>query len=204
MDKVKEYVEHSREENIKNAWEIIFDNIYGHSYWREDPNLKDTPIRITKSMIQERCIGIGCEKECESMLAEQFPTSYDGLVTIGPLTVYSLCPHHFENISYSVYFGYMPSYKTGNVVGISKPGKVIKLFARQPILQEDYTRKLANMFMKTLEPEGIGLIVKGKHVCMAARGLEQPNTYTTTSEMRGCFRDHKTVKDEFMEFCKEY
>jgi len=205
MSRGDEYLTYDRVLKIKKAWEIILDNIFHAEYsdtrWREDQNLRDTPERIARSMINERCEGIGCENKCKELLQEQFPTLYDGMVSIGPLTVYSLCPHHFESIEYSVYFGYIP--KHGKVVGLSKPGRVIKLFAKQPIIQEEYTRKLANMFMDNLKPEGVGLIVKGKHTCMSARGLEQPDTYTTTSEMRGWFRDKSYIKDEFMRLCEE-
>jgi len=198
-------INYDRTKEIKKAWEKILDNIFYCSGidWRADPNLINTPQRIASSMIYERCIGIGSEEKCEEILEDKFPTTYDGMITIGPLEVHSLCPHHFENISYSVWFGYIPNYSNGKVVGLSKPGRVIKLFAKQPILQEEYTRRLAEIFIKCLNPEGLGLIVKGRHMCMSARGLEQPNTYTTTSEMRGCFRDCKTIKDEFMNFYKE-
>ena len=207
MGKFENYMKDIKIEEIKEAWEKILTSLFqtptGYMDWTKDPNLKDTPFRIASSIVNERCIGIDSERECEDLLNEQFPTTYDGMITIGPLEVYSLCPHHFESISYLVYFGYIPRYTNGKVVGLSKPGRVIKLLASQPILQEEYTKKLADIFMRKLNPEGIGLIVKGKHMCMSARGLEQPKTYTTTSEMRGWFRDHKTVKDEFMEFCRE-
>lgn len=206
MSKFEDYLQDMKIEKITEAWGKILDNIFqtstGYMDWTKDPNLKDTPHRIACSIVNERCIGIDSERECDELLNEQFPTDYDGMITIGPLEVYSLCPHHFESISYSVYFGYIPNSVNGKVVGLSKPGRVIKLLASQPILQEEYTKKLADIFMRKLNPEGIGLIVKGKHMCMAARGLEQPKTCTITSEMRGWFRDHKTVKDEFMEFCR--
>lgn len=187
-------------DKIENAWNIILDTLFEDYDWRNDDNLKGTPKRIAKSMVFERCSGIGSEQKCIDLLKEQFPTNYDGIITIGPLTVHSICPHHFENIIYSVYFGYIPRKFGGTVVGLSKPGRVIKLFARQPILQEEYTKILANIFMGTLKPDGLGLIVEGKHMCMSARGLEQPNTLTITSEMRGTFRHVKTIKDEFMDF----
>lgn len=206
MSRFDEYLDNDRITAIEKAWEKILDNIFHIEYssidWRTDPNLKDTPKRIARSMLNDRCAGIGCYNRCLELLKDRFETSYDGMVTVGPLTVYSLCPHHFENVSYLVYFGYIPNSLNGKVVGLSKPGRVIKLIAKQPILQEDYTKMLADIFMDTLNPEGVGIIVKGRHMCMSARGLEQPNTYTITSEMRGWFRDHKNVKDEFLEFCK--
>lgn len=133
------------------------------------------------------------------MLQITFPTTYNGFVITSPITVSSLCPHHFENVSYTVCMGYIP---TERIVGLSKIGRVIKLLAKQPVLQEDYTKMLARIFQDCLNPEGLGVIVKGQHMCMIARGLEQPGVYTTTSEMVGTFRDNSSVKEEFLKLSK--
>jgi GTP cyclohydrolase I len=187
--------------NIENSWKTILDTIFGKGSWEEDSNLSNTPKRMSKSII-EKCRGINSYDECIDILSkETFSSTYDGIITIGPLHTSSLCPHHFESIMYTIWFGYLPNKYTGNVVGLSKPGRVIELFAKQPILQEEYTRKIANIFMTVLNPEGIGVIVKGKHMCMVSRGIEQTDSYTITSEMRGVFRESVTVKNEFMKFC---
>jgi len=93
MSRFDEYLEHDRRNAIREAWEKILDNIFHIEYsdidWRTDPNLKDTPKRISNSMIFERCEGIGSERKCKELLKDKFPTEYDGMVTIGPLEVYS-------------------------------------------------------------------------------------------------------------------
>jgi GTP cyclohydrolase I len=197
MTNIEEYAIDRKKKNIQGAWETILDNLK-HD-WRTDPNLMDTPGRIARSMVHERCIGINSFPECEKLLEIRFPTTYEGLVITSPITVSSLCPHHFENVSYTVCMGYIPN---GFVVGLSKIGRVIKLFAQQPIIQEDYTRILTLIFSKCLRPHGLGVIVKGQHMCMIARGLELPGVYTTTSEMLGSFRNNASVKEEFMNLCK--
>ena len=186
-------------DKIRLAWVQILRALYGES-WKNDPNLIDSPDRIANSIVNERCSGINSEVECREILNSTFLSEYDGMVIISPIIVSSLCPHHFENINYLIHFGYIPK---GNVVGLSKPIKVMRLMAQQPILQEDYTKKLADLFWDALQPEGLGIIVKGQHSCMTARGLHQLGGINTiTSEVRGWFRDNGYIKDEFLKLCK--
>ncbi|MCK5016510.1 MAG: GTP cyclohydrolase I [Candidatus Peribacteraceae bacterium] len=191
----------SRYNNIMTHWEGILDELYKgiELDWRKDINLMHTPHRIAKSMLHERCKSIGQEDNIVKHLDIMFESDYNGFVVCNPVTAESLCPHHFENVTYEVYMGYCSKDK---VVGLSKIGRVIKDSARQPILQEDYTKMLADLFEKALQPEGVGLVVKGQHNCMISRGLQQPGIWVTTSEMRGTFRDNHSVKDEFLELCK--
>lgn len=184
-------------EIIESAWRDILSTIKKN--WNKDQNFKDTPNRIARAIMNEKCSGIGRYDECKRVLIEStFQSVYDGMVIIGPIHTNSICPHHFENITYNIMFGYIPR---GKVVGLSKPGRVIDILAKQPILQEDYTKMLADLFMECIEPEGIGLVVKGVHMCMSSRGGLQQNSSTVTSEVRGWFRDKAYIKDEFLKLC---
>jgi len=186
-------------QRIENAWSEILSTIFNGDDWKHDPNFAETPRRIAVSLLYERCAGLNGENKVRQLLSVSFPTSYDGMVVTSPIGVSSLCPHHFENVSYKVCMGYIPK---GKLIGLSKIGRVIRLIAKQPIMQEDYTKKIADVFWNCLEPEGLGVIVKGQHMCMTARGLEQEGVYTTTSEVRGWFRDKSYVKDEFLKICQ--
>lgn len=185
-------------EAIKNAWLDILKNLYGDN-WADDPNLTETPHRIAKSMVYERCKNINCNEEARKILNVRFPSKYKGFIVTNPVTVDSLCPHHFENVNYVVVAGYIP---TDGVVGLSKIGRVIKAVGRQPILQEDYIMTLADIFMEELRAEGVGVIVSGVHNCMVARGLQSPESDVTMAEMRGTFRDDPSVKQEFYDLVK--
>ena len=188
-------------EKIGNAYIEIIDTL--HMYhgldWTEDPNFDGTPGRCARSLLNERCIGMTYKDKCKEILNVRFPSEYNGFIIASPITVSSLCPHHLENVTYKVVMGYIPS---GNgVIGLSKIGRVIKLVGHAPILQENYVKLLADIFEDELKPEGIGVIVKGQHNCMIARGLQQPDVWVTMSEMRGSFRDNSSVKSEFLKLC---
>lgn len=182
---------------LTDAYEEIIETI--HQYrglnWRTDPNFDDTPARCARAILNERTIGMDYEKQCEKLLTVKFPTEYKGFIITNPVTASSLCPHHLENVVYKVIMGYIP---TDGAVGLSKIGRVIKLIARAPILQEDYVKRLADIFEKYLNPEGLGVIVKGQHGCMTSRGLSDPGVWVTMSELRGLFRTDPSVKSEFL------
>jgi len=186
---------------VKTGWEkYIFPAlslVYQLDY-QNDVNFDETPSRIAKALILEKCRGINPRKEIKEILSKTFPTNYTGLIKVGPIDAYGVCPHHFETVSYKATFGYMP--KTGgHAVGLSKIPRMIKLLAKAPILQEDLTTKIVDYFVEFLEPEGCGVIVKGQHGCMLCRGVETSSEcWVVTSAVRGIFETCSTIKSEFL------
>jgi GTP cyclohydrolase IA len=170
-----------------------------------DENFDETPTRVAKMMILERCIGINSYDWCKEILSKSFPKAHDDsrdemIITANPAITYGICPHHLENVEYRVWMAYMPSDK---VVGISKFNRVIDVYARQPILQEDFTSGLATLFEECLDPLGLMIVVKGKHDCMVARGARaNPDQWMITSAVRGKFLEEETYKEEFLKLCK--
>lgn len=162
-----------------------------------DENFTETPYRVAKSFANEKFIGINSEQKCSDMLQKSFtaPCQDNGMVIVGPIKTFSTCPHHFENVRYKVYMGYIPS---ESIVGISKFSRVATLYAKQPILQEKYTSDLADMLMKVLKPEGCMVLAYGQHDCTICRGVEADMDHEViTSAMRGCF-ETPIVRSEFM------
>jgi len=175
----------------------------------KDPNFSETPKRIAKMMILERCAGINSRKECIDLLDKSFPPMSKKqetdqlIVTTSPAVVYGICPHHFENVRYNVWIAYVPNDK---FVGISKFTRLVELYGRQPLLQETFTFDLADIIMEALEPKGTAVVVKGWHDCMIARGAKSnPNSAMMTSAMRGIFQEagQETFKEEFFRLCQQ-
>lgn len=206
---VKGFIGLSR--NHVKAMKMISDSIkmqlealklaYGLDY-ENDPNFTETPERIAKMMILEKMSGINSHGECIRLLSNTFPTKrmYDQIVIgANPALANSTCPHHFENVSYKIYVGYVPMKK---IVGISKINRVVKLWANQPLLQEDYTEDIAQMIQHCLQPKGVIVVVYGQHGCMTTRGVNsQPDQWMVTSAVTGKFENEKTFKDEFFKLC---
>lgn len=185
---------------IQSGWETILEGLqeaYGLDY-KNDENFHDTPLRNARALL-ERCVGINSEEMCVELLAKSFPSEYHGMIIADPITVHGLCPHHFEDVFYKVYVGYIPGKRC---VGLSKIARVAKLYGSQPILQEDYTQKLADLFHKELEADGVAVVTRGRHNCMVARGVRQVGAGVTMSELRGSFLEDPAVKAEFFTLCQ--
>lgn len=196
-------------EKVESAWWEILNALHdAYDLDIDDPNFSETPKRISRMMILERCNGINSDELCKQLFDKNFPAmgkkEDDQLViTTNPAIVYSICPHHFENVEYHVWTGYIPDQK---FIGISKFSRVVDLYARQPILQESYTSGLADLIFDNLNPKGCMVVVKGWHDCMIARGAKSnPNQCMVTSALRGIFSEagQNTFKEEFIELCKK-
>ena len=46
--------------------------------------------------------------------------------------------------------------------------------------------------------EGVGVVVRAKHLCMMMRGVEKQNSEMTTSAVLGSFRSDEKVRQEFL------
>ena len=195
---------------IEKAWQTILQALH-ESYGLniKDPNFNDTPTRIARMMILERCAGINSKEECIKILGKDFPPMNDSgetdqlIITTSPAIVYGICPHHFENVRYHVWTAYVPNEK---FVGISKFTRMVDLYGRQPLLQETFTFDLADIIMDALNPKGAAVVVKGWHDCMIARGAKSnPDSAMITSAMRGIFQEpgQETFKEEFFRLCQQ-
>ena len=181
------------EKMIKEATEMLLE---GLGLDITDPNFKDTPARIARSY-RETCDGlIKLETKVETILATSFPSEgYNGMIVETGITVYSLCPHHLLPVSYSIDIGYIPS-KDKRVLGASKLSRVSDILGRRPVLQETFTSDIVKCFDK-VSPEGVSVILSGKHQCMRCRGIRQKDAMLHTSIMTGSFRDNQATREEF-------
>lgn len=129
-----------------------------------------------------------------------FPANgLDEMITLGPIPFYTLCVHHIVPFYGSAWIGYVPRTK---MAGLSKFPRAVKYIAKGLWVQEELTVEIADFLCSKLEdPVGLAVVVKAEHMCMAARGIQQPGVITTTSAMRGVFADHsRTAKVEFLEW----
>ena len=152
-------------------------------YLGEDPDregLRETPHRVVKAL---RELTAGYRLDPVSILGTHFEEESDGLVVVKDIPFDSLCEHHILPFHGTVSIGYVPA---GRVVGLSKLPRVVECFARRLQVQERMTRQNADAIMDhpTLKPEGVAVVVRGRHSCMAMRGVQKAGEMVT-SEMRG-------------------
>lgn len=165
----------------------------------EDPEregLKKTPDRIAKSF--EKIFG-GYGKKPAEILTEFDGEDYDEMIICKDIDFYSNCEHHLQPFYGKVSIGYIPNKK---IIGISKLPRIVEIFSRRLQNQERLTMQIANTLNELLKPKGVGVVLKAKHLCMMARGVEKQNTLMITSSCTGLFKNNAKTRSEFLRLIK--
>ena len=129
--------------------------------------------------------------------ATTFPNDdgYDGLIVARATPFHSLCMHHMLPFHGIAHVGYLPAER---IIGLSKLGRVVELFARDLQIQERLTVQIAGWLQAELEPNGVGVILEAEHLCMSLRGVQKLGARTVTSALRGAVRDDARTRQEFL------
>ena len=162
----------------------------------EDPGrdgLERTPARVARAM---RFLTSGYQKNPRELLnGALFEVSYDEMVIVKDIEFYSLCEHHMLPFFGKVHVAYIPN---GKVIGLSKIPRLIEIFSRRLQIQERLTTQIAETIQKVIQPQGVGVVIEARHLCMMMRGVEKQHSGATTSAMLGAFRSQKETRDEFL------
>ena len=162
----------------------------------EDPEregLRRTPERFEKAL---RFLTSGYRQDPAHILnGAMFSVTYDEMVVVKDIELYSLCEHHLLPFFGKCHVAYIP---TKRVVGLSKIARLVNMYARRLQIQERLTSQIAEALQEQLSPQGVGVIVEARHLCMVMRGVEKQHSTASTSHMLGVFRDNKQTRDEFL------
>lgn len=112
---------------------------------------------------------------------------------------YSTCEHHLVPFFGEYYFAYIPDKK---ILGLSKVARLIKYHSRKFQVQERLVADVLDQLEKVLQPKGIALVLKGRHLCKEMRGVQMHGGMMTTSDLRGVFKTKPEVRMEFLQLIK--
>jgi GTP cyclohydrolase I len=167
----------------------------------EDPQregLLRTPERVQKAF---QFLTRGYNEDPETMLKKAlFTVSYDEMVIVKDVEVFSLCEHHMLPFFGKVHVAYIPN---GKVIGLSKIPRLIEIFSRRLQIQERLTTQIAETIQKVIQPQGVGVVIEARHLCMMMRGVEKQHSAAVTSSMLGCFRDEQETRTEFLSLIRQ-
>ena len=152
----------------------------------EDPKregLLRTPERYAKAL---KYLTKGYDEDPETVLnGALFTVTYDEMVIVKDIEMFSLCEHHMLPFFGKVHIAYIPK---GKVIGLSKLPRLVEVFARRLQVQERLTTEIAETIQHVIDPQGVGVIIEARHLCMMMRGVEKQHSSTVTSAMLGAFR----------------
>ena len=117
------------------------------------------------------------------------------MIVVNDHECWSFCPHHLLPVKYMVKVGYIPEKM---VLGLSKLARITDAMMRRLPLQEDLPEMIAEPIINTIQPKGLGVVVKGEHLCMKMRGVESSHAFATNSFMHGVFMDDMKARQEFL------
>ena len=162
----------------------------------EDPGrdgLVKTPRRVAKALA---FLTRGYRQDLKTVVnGAKFASGTNHMVILRDVEVYSLCEHHMMPFFGRCAIGYI---STGKVLGVSKLARIVDMFARRLQIQERLTEQIAQAVMDETGAEGVGVVLRAKHLCMMMRGVEKQNSEMTTSAVLGSFRSDEKVRQEFL------
>jgi GTP cyclohydrolase IA len=162
----------------------------------EDPGregLKRTPERYEKAL---KFLTSGYHQNLDHLLnGATFSVCYDEMVVVKDIEFFSLCEHHILPFFGKAHVAYLPDKK---VIGLSKVARLVNMYARRLQIQERLTSQIARALEEKIAPQGVGVIIEARHLCMQMRGVEKQCGQAVTSAMLGAFRENKQTRDEFL------
>lgn len=167
----------------------------------EDPareGLLDTPERVVKAYEEYFS---GYTKDAAEELQKTFEDieGFDDMVIVKDIDFFSHCEHHLAPIIGKAHVAYWPDER---VVGISKLARIVDIYARRMVSQENMTRNIVNIIDETLSPKGVAVYIDANHQCMSTRGVNKAGSSTVTSMFSGVFKEDLDVQRRFLDMIR--
>lgn len=192
-DTTSEFSQSAPTDRYLGAAKSMRDVLYQLGIDLEDENFRDTPERFVKYLAE-----FLQPYDYTEILKSSFSTKggeYHGMVIQSNIPFRAVCAHHLLPFFGHAHIGYIPSHR---VVGLSKLARLVRAAGLQkPSIQETITDDIADALYEELQCRGVIVVISAVHTCMTARGVAAPNVPTTTSTVRGVYRDVPAAREEF-------
>jgi GTP cyclohydrolase I len=194
------YYVSKEDEWVQYWWEVIETSAEDAitrliEYIGEDPNregLKETPKRVIKAFDY---LFSGYKIDPQEIVKTFDEESYDQIVLLKDIELYSMCEHHMLPFVGKAHVAYIPNH---SVIGISKLARLVEVYSRRLQIQERIGTEITDALMQYLKPKGAACIIEAQHLCMQMRGVEKQNSVMVTSSLKGAFLDDSSAREELM------
>ena len=170
-------------------------------YIGENPDregLVETPARVIRAYDE---FFDGYQKDPSKELGKTFEDieGFDDIVLVKDIEFTSHCEHHMVPINGVAHVAYWPDEA---VVGISKLARIVDIFSKRLVSQENMTNGIANCIQDTLAPKGVAVYIEEDHQCMSIRGVKKRASSTVTSTYRGLLKEDRNEQLRFLDMIK--
>ena len=164
----------------------------------DTPGTRETPRRFLRAMF-ETTAGYDGDEKLRTAFPSERPRDVDGLhsqIIEGPIAFFSLCEHHALPFHGAVHVAYIAD---GEILGISKLTRLVRLFARRFTVQERLGEQIADTLLDLVEPRGVAVHIEAVHLCTQMRGVEEEGSRTVTTFWRGLYDEDADLRREFLD-----
>ncbi len=156
--------------------------------------LRETPSRVAEAF-EEYFNGYKTDPTIYLQKTFEEVAGYDEIVFLRDIRFESHCEHHLAPIIGFAHIAYLPNKK---VVGISKLARVVEIFAKRLQIQEKMTAEIADTIDKTLQPQGVIVLIEAIHHCMSTRGIYKPGSSMVTCRATGILKTNDDLRREVL------
>lgn len=145
----------------------------------EREGLQDTPERVDNAWLE---FLEGYTLDPGDILGTTFKTESEGIQACTQIEFSSMCEHHLLPFIGVASIVYLPKKQ---VLGLSKLARLVDCFARRLQIQERMTQQIAEALFEHVDPVGVLVICKAKHLCCHGRGVRRSRMVFTTTATCG-------------------
>lgn len=140
---------------------------------RRDPAYLETA-ELAARILAERTAGL--RETIRELQTLRYRGRSGESVAVEEIPVYGLCPHHLVPYFGDARVRYAPRKK---VCGPGSLARLVRDLATIPRIQEDLTQAIADHVERALDPHGVEVFVRARHLCSEMRGVEQKIQFVT-------------------------
>ena len=164
----------------------------------DTPGTRDTPRRFLQALVDSTA-GYDGDAKLRTAFPAERPEGVAGVhsqVIEGPISFFSLCEHHALPFHGVAHVAYIPA---GEILGISKLTRLVRLYARRFTVQERLGAQIADGLVELVAPQGVAVHLDASHLCTQMRGVNEESSRTSTTFWRGAYDDDADLRREFLD-----
>jgi GTP cyclohydrolase I len=164
----------------------------------DTPGTRETPARFLRAMFDSTA-GYDGDPKLRTAFPSERPEHVDGShsqIAEGPIAFFSLCEHHALPFHGAAHVAYVAD---GEILGISKLTRLVRLYARRFTVQERLGEQIADALVELVAPRGVAVHIEAAHLCTQMRGVEEEGSRTVTTFWRGVYDDDAELRREFLD-----